>query len=104
MGGADLSWTCSFCSVNGNGTRGVVAGPSVFVCKACVAECRKALTRARAGRGPRLPWVVEHGGGRCSFCYQEPGLERPTVKRADAHICSMCVETCEDIFTDQARP
>jgi ATP-dependent protease Clp ATPase subunit len=94
-------WTCSFCRRDGTGTRGVVAGPDVWICQRCVVTCRAELSNQQA-EGDSGAFSLSDSDGRCSFCSRDASRDRLLLRHEGASICADCVETCEDIFTDQA--
>jgi Clp amino terminal domain, pathogenicity island component/ClpX C4-type zinc finger len=81
---------CSFCERTGLDVDRLIAGPTVYICDECVAIADDA----------------EHIEGTCSFCGRNSDqlYASSDSAPADATICDSCVDLCEEILAEEARP
>ena len=87
-----LEVICSFCRGQRQ-SRTAVAGPTVFICDACIAVCRGLL------RNPPAPLEGERN---CSFCGQSSKAVEHVIVPAHGSlgICNECVGLCEEILPE----
>jgi hypothetical protein len=80
---------CSFCQRSGLDVKRLIAGPTAYICDACVG----------------LATDSGHAEGTCSFCGRQSDqlYAGPDSAPTDASICDSCVEMCEEILAEEAR-
>jgi ATP-dependent protease Clp ATPase subunit len=86
---------CSFCLGEPLGLGQVVAGPRVFICRACINACGGRA--APEGSGPERLYLA---GVACSFCNRTTDDQAPVYSGRGHYICLECVGVCNDIFTE----
>ena len=91
---------CTFCGRPSSEVAKLIAGPSVYICDACVALAEKAI----AGAGSRGQLVkAKRAAARCSFCRRfRKGAERPIVAGVSSNVCGECLRVCRQILDDHA--
>ena len=87
------SLICSFCKRGQQEVKKLVAGPTVFICDACVRRYTENLTQTRAHELHRVD-----GGRICSFCGLTPTETRHLDGVEDAAVCNECLGLCNDII------
>jgi len=85
---------CSFCQGQSLGARQIVAGPSVSICRGCVAAC------VEGSRGSTIIQRLHLHGVRCSFCSRPTDSDPSVYGARENYICVECVDLCVDIFGD----
>ena len=86
---------CTWCERPPSEVSKLVAGPSVYICDACVAAASR-VDRGAVKTGPLK--LAKAGLQRCTFCYKRPGDKRTVVLGPDAHICNECLRVCREIM------
>src|SRR5262245_47272132 len=66
---------CSWCGRPPSEVAKLVAGPNVFICDGCLADCEQALGARTATSGVRQRTTVS-ARGRCAFCSRRGGPSR----------------------------
>ena len=88
---------CTWCGRPDADVDKLIAGPRVYICDACVASARRAVTT------PTTPESLFQPGSsrtkvRCSFCGKRAGTDRSIVAARPGNICSECLRVCEEIL------
>ena len=81
---------CTFCGRPDQEVAKLIAGPSVYVCDACV-------TAAREVADGRTPSGWTSSTKACSFCGTR---HTPRSSHGEARICRDCLALCEEILTN----
>ena len=90
--GATADAVCSWCGRPPGEVAKLIAGPSIYICEACIESAEGVL----AGRGE--PGRVSHSGrDRCSFCRKRGNAERPIITGARS-VCGACLRICREIL------
>lgn len=95
---ATVSGACSFCSKKQADVEKLIAGPAVFICNQCVADCSAGLTMGEP-IGSITMIIREDAEARCSFCGKAPEEVAGMAGVPTAHICNECIKICGDILT-----
>lgn len=104
---------CTFCGKSQHEVRKLIAGPSVYICDACVALAGGVVSSGSAagtplGRMHAAP--VQDGGARCRFCAKRrdhvTGLAAMPVESGGtfagpAAICVECLSLCNEILAEE---
>src|SRR6266545_4414615 len=86
------SLSCSFCKRAQQEVKNLVAGPTVFICGACVHSYTENLSQAHERDLHRVD-----GGRVCSFCGLAATGTRYLDGVEDAAVCNECLRLCNDI-------
>jgi hypothetical protein len=88
---------CSFCGIDQATARKLIAGPSVYICDACVEIAGSAARGDRAvGR-----FRADRPGG-CDFC-GKTNTRTLILASTDANaICCECLDLCDEIIADES--
>lgn len=87
---------CTWCGRPPSEVAKLVAGPSVYMCDACLTSA----DRAAAGRGACGPFTRTMRASmrrRCAFCGRTAGTDRPMLAAAAGGVCHACLQTCRQI-------
>jgi ATP-dependent protease Clp ATPase subunit len=93
---------CTMCGRTQREVAALIAGPTVYICDACVRLAADVLAgmAVSASPGPSGPAQAEE----CTYCGEKRGGRRRLVVWADDRaICSPCVEECVEILAKIAR-
>jgi ClpX C4-type zinc finger len=109
----EIDLSCRFCGATQHAVRKLIAGPSVYICDACVVLAEGVLGSGRAAgtRLGQLSAVPEQDGqARCSFC----GKHRDQVTGqvvmparyageppGPATVCVECLSLCTEILNEE---
>ena len=109
----DNDLTCSFCGDSQHQVRKLIAGPSVYICDACV-ELAQGVVSSGGTAGTRLGPVRavadQDGRVRCRFCGKHrdevAGMAAMPAGTGDAlsgpaAICAECLSLCIEIITEE---
>jgi hypothetical protein len=91
---------CTFCGKPPGEAAGLIAGPDVCICDACVARAAQALGPRLFGRDVLLAEGV-HPHPACSFCGARRGADRPLAHAAEAALCTACLRACQEILAER---
>lgn len=95
---------CSFCGKAPKAVAKLVAGPSVYICDACIDSARVTLDGSSARRsGARFETLTQQSQRRCSFCGKR-SRDAPRASASGHQICKSCVELAQRIVADQGHP
>src|SRR5262245_37928845 len=87
---------CTWCGRPPSEVSRLVAGPNVFICDGCLADCEHTLDARTAASG------AHHRGGargRCAFCSRRGSRSRIIVEGAAASICDECMRISRQFMT-----
>lgn len=88
---------CSFCNKKQAEVVKLIAGPAVYICDECVADCSEALANDEP-RGVITMVLSKTAETGCSFCGQKPIEVERIVGVPTARICNQCTKICGDIL------
>jgi hypothetical protein len=91
---------CTFCTRPPSEVHELLAGPSVYVCDACV-HLAERVARGAAGRAG-FELAPKSSKARCSFCGKR-GPDRRVVTTTHANICNECLGISRQILDAQAK-
>jgi hypothetical protein len=85
---------CSFCDSPSSQVEKLVAGPNVFMCNDCGAQCFKALKTEEpiVFKDNKFQLLDKDARLRCSFCGKLPGKQRTVVAAGHHQVCSICLK------------
>jgi hypothetical protein len=86
---------CSWCDRPPSEVAGLIAGPNVYICDACVEAAERTLETASDRHEGSRPAAGTRS--RCAFCRKRESKERSLVT-GPPHICSECLQTCRAIL------
>ena len=109
---------CSFCGGSQHDVRKLIAGPSVYICDACVELAGGVISSGQAAAarlGPLRAVPPQDGQAPCSFCGKPPacGTTQAVLSpqaaggpSAPPAICIECLGLCREILEEDlgARP
>ncbi len=96
-------FACSFCGRRHPTPEGLVAGPGVYICEACVTTAAGLVTAGGAATAPAaaIELVAEQARTeRCSFCGKRRHQVPVMASAADARICAECLSLCQEILAE----
>jgi hypothetical protein len=88
---------CTWCSRPPAEVARLIAGPHVYICDSCV----DAAEQVAAGGSSTEAFgrtSARAAAGRCAFCSQRGGPDRPVVTGTGGHVCVECLRTCREIL------
>ena len=109
----DTGLPCTFCGRSQYQVRKLIAGPSVYICDACVDLAQGVVSSGRAADtrlGPVHAVADQDGRVRCRFCGkhrdQVTGMAAMPVRTGDeasgpAAICDECLALCIEIIAEE---
>ena len=88
------SLVCSFCGSTAEQVEKLVAGPDIFMCNGCGANCLTMLRTQKpvASKGNKFQLVDKGTRLRCSFCGKMPGAKTPLVASSHHQVCGTCLQ------------
>ena len=91
---------CTWCERSPSEVAGLIAGPHIFICDACVGDAERV---AKGARVRRTDLRVGRAGTRqrCDFCSQRASGGRSLVV-GPANVCSDCLHVCREILNGRA--
>lgn len=109
----EIDLSCSFCGATQHAVRKLIAGPSVYICDACVELAEGVISSGRAAgtRLGQLSTVPEQDGQmRCSFCgkHRDQVTGQASMSAAyagepsvPAVVCVECLSLCTEIIAEE---
>ena len=109
----DTGLPCTFCGRSQYQVRKLIAGPSVYICDACIDLAQGVVSSGRAADtrlGPVHAVADQDGRVRCRFCGkhrdQVTGMAAMPVRTGDeasgpAAICDECLSLCIEIIAEE---
>jgi ClpX C4-type zinc finger len=100
---------CSFCALEQDQVRKLIAGPGVYICDPCILAAVGVTASGRPAKDPRLDPVPTDSRRVCSFCKKARTQVRSAVSapaRGEGEsptICDECVGLCGEILSEQLR-
>ena len=88
---------CTWCGRPPSEVGRLIAGPSVYICDACIANAERAASGRRAN-GSFSVMTRPSIRRRCAFCGKTGGKERAMLAAAGGEICAACLQTCRQIL------
>lgn len=98
---ADLLNLCSFCGLDQNQVKALIAGPGVFICDVCIDCVHEVLTVT--GRTASTPIALiqqvndEARTEQCWFCGKRRHQVSAMASAGDTRICDECLRQCREI-------
>jgi ATP-dependent protease Clp ATPase subunit len=94
--------TCAFCSRTMPRAVHLVAGPSIFICDACVIHAMARMVQPDASADPGEGASPGESASQryCSFCGKPDDLVRCLALCGKAGICNECVFVCLEVILD----
>jgi hypothetical protein len=86
---------CTWCGRPPSEVAKLIAGPSVHICDACIADAERASGPETAGSFSLTTRASLRR--RCSFCGRTAATDRPILAAAAGHICGACLQACRQI-------
>ena len=87
---------CTWCGRPPSEVAKLIAGPSVYICDACIADAERAAS-GRETPGSFSLTTRASVRRRCSFCARTGGKSRPILAASAGHVCGPCLQTCRQI-------
>ncbi|MGH0223193.1 ClpX C4-type zinc finger protein [Sinorhizobium meliloti] len=95
--------SCSYCG-KGSESRGqLIAGPSVYICDACVEVAALTIGSEHAREeGSHFELLDQLSKQRCSFCGKR-SREVPRASASGHQICGQCITLAKRIIDEKAK-
>jgi len=92
---------CTWCGRPPSEVAKLVAGPSVYICDACIVDAERAASRNEASGSFSLTTRASIRR-RCGFCGRTGGKSRPMLVANAGQVCGPCLQTCRQIIDSSA--
>lgn len=94
---------CTFCGKKQVEVTKLIAGPGVYICNTCVDTCNKLLDGDKSVEQSIISLSPEDPppNTKCSFCGKRSHQVESILHGAKAHICSECVDLCNEILDEE---
>jgi hypothetical protein len=94
--------TCSFCGRSQGEVAKLIAGPSVYICDACIElATRASATKSECEDSRTVIVPVDDRKATCSFCGKERRRVETMVTGRGTRICSECLALCSEIIDEE---